>query len=963
MIKSRLYLRVLANFALLLVILTAMTVLTLNILSQIERNFILAKADSKSLSDIENVRQILNAVPSAANEYAFTTSPESKADYINGWKEFAFALGPLQEDFLDSASVREVRQINSLFENWKLFVGDKLIAIGDIPRTPQNAQDIQDSVQSAMQTEAQIKYLSSARRMIHDLYIQKISSLPQNISTAAMQSSDLRKFITLVNVLLAVFAVALGFVLTRSITSPVRLLKQGTQNIMAGVFEPIHLRRTDELGELADNFNAMSRELGNNYTRLKAYSELVTTLNSLKSLDEIKEKSLEILCESTHSSVGALYLVDKEKNVLELVEGYALKQNGDTVKSFAMGEGIPGQCAKEEKVLELESIPTDSGFLINTGLVEIVPSYVIAVPIMIQERILGVLVLGSLKRFEDLEKEIINNSVPQLGVGITNAINDDATRKLSLEIARRNEELNSKNAELEKAYRVKSDFLSSMSHELRTPLNSIIGFSAVLLGPTGDPLTPDQRMALGKVLKNGQHLLQLINDILDLSKLESGRMTLSLESDDVTSVVSSCTMIVEQLIKQKGLMLTQDIQPNLPTLMTDIVKVRQILVNLLSNAAKFTEKGEINVKVRAESNGMISFSVKDSGIGIEKKNFNLVFEEFQQVDNSSTRKYKGTGLGLPIARKLARLLGGDLVVDSEYGKGSTFTLTIPPSLPQQSQEGVQKVALPKAQPAPRPAPAPLREAAPQKESGRPSGGVQILCIDDDPDVIEILKKYLVPEGYSVVGALSGDEGIEAAAKIKPALITLDIMMPKKDGWQVLRELKSNGATKDIPVVIHSVIDNKPLAVSLGATDVITKPTEPKRLLTLVKQYCRTTDQFILIVDDHEDFALAFKAILNQDGFNVKVATGGKEALDILKSSTPSLILLDLIMPGMDGFDVVQQLQENERWRKIPVVILSGKELTEEDQRRLDTHIAQFLKKDMFSTSEISKTIKRILQTA
>jgi signal transduction histidine kinase/DNA-binding response OmpR family regulator/HAMP domain-containing protein len=936
-----------------------MTVLTLNILSQIEKNFILAKADSKSLNDIELARKYFNEVTSAASEYALTSSPQSKENYVTGWKELEFSIGPLADDFLgDSSAVRDVRQFRSLFEGWMQFVGDRLIAIGDIPRTMENAKALHDSTSAAIQTEQQIGYLSTARRLMHDLYSQKISSLPQNISTATIQSSDLRKFITLVNVLLAVFALALGFVLTRSITIPVRLLKQGTQNIMAGVFEPIVLRRSDELGELAANFNAMSKELGDNYNRLKAYSELVTTLNSLKSLDEIKRQSLQILCENTHASVGALYLVDKEKNVLELVEGYALKQSVDRQQTYSMGEGIPGQCAAEEKVLELDSIPPNSGFSIDTGLVELIPGYVMAVPILFQDRVLGVLVLGSVKKFGALEKEIINNSVPQLSVGITNAINDDATRKLSLEIARRNEELNSKNAELEKAYRVKSDFLSSMSHELRTPLNSIIGFSSVLLGPTGDPITPDQRMALGKVLKNGQHLLQLINDILDLSKIESGRMSLSVESDDAISVVSSCTMIVEQLIKQKGLQLTQDIQPNLPTLVTDIVKIRQIIVNLLSNAAKFTEKGEINIRVR-EHNGLISFSVKDSGIGIEKKNFNLVFEEFQQVDNSSTRKYKGTGLGLPIARKLARLLGGDLTVDSEYGKGSTFTLTIPPSQPQQSQSGEQKIAPKK----PELKMQPVIDRAIPKGPAAPSQGIQILSIDDDPDVIEILRKYLVPEGYTVVGALSGDEGIEIAARIKPALITLDIMMPKKDGWQVLRELKNNPATKDIPVVIHSVVDNKPLAVSLGATDVITKPTEPKRLLTLVKQYCRTADQFILIVDDHEDFALAFQALLSQHGFNVKVATGGKEALEVVKTSTPALILLDLVMPGMDGFEVVQQLQENERWRKIPVVILSGKELTEDDQRRLDTHIAQFLKKDAFSTSEISKTIKRILHSA
>ncbi|HEY6953278.1 MAG TPA: ATP-binding protein, partial [Bacteroidota bacterium] len=812
MIKSRLYWRVLANFAMLLIVLTAMTVLTLIILSQIEKNFGLAQADNITLADIETVRQYLNDIPASANEYSITSSPRALANYQSGIQEFDYAIARLQKDFDDSSSVQDIRQIQVLFRSWSQYVGDKMILVGNTLRTEENAKAVQDSLKSAFMIESKIQYISSARNFAHQLYKKKIQTLPQNISTALGMSNDLRKFIEFVNVLLAVFALALGLYLTRSITNPIRLLKQGTQNISAGIFEPIVIDRSDELGELAANFNAMSLELGNNYNRLKAYSELVTTLNSLKSLDEIKKQSLRILCENTHASVGALYLVDKDKNVLELVEGYALKQGGESLKSFRIGEGIPGQCAAEEKVLELESIPAHSAFAIDTGLVEILPGYITAIPILFQNRILGVLVLGSTRKFDVLEKEIINNSVPQLSVAITNAINDEATRKLSLEIARRNDELNSKNAELEKAYRVKSDFLSSMSHELRTPLNSIIGFSSVLLGPTGDPLTADQRMALGKVLKNGQHLLQLINDILDLSKLESGRMSMSAESDDAASVVSSCTMIVEPLIKQKGLQLTQDIQPNLPTLMTDIVKIRQILVNLLSNAAKFTEKGEIIVRAR-ESNGMIAFSVKDSGIGIEKKNFNLVFEEFQQVDNSSTRKYKGTGLGLPIARKLARLLGGDLSVDSEYGKGSTFTLTIPPTLPQQSQTVTVKPASPQPQPSPSPLPSAPRPT--QKVSATSAHGVEILCIDDDPDVIEILRKYLVPEGYSVVGALSGDEGIEIAARIKPALITLDIMMPRKDGWQVLRELKNNSATKDIPVVIHSVVDNKPLAMSLG----------------------------------------------------------------------------------------------------------------------------------------------------
>ncbi|MGH2568038.1 MAG: ATP-binding response regulator, partial [Bacteroidota bacterium] len=583
-----------------------------------------------------------------------------------------------------------------------------------------------------------------------------------------------------------------------------------------------------------------------------------------------------------------------------------------------------------------------------TGLVEVPPRAVIAVPVLFQDKLLGVIVLGSTKQYRELEKEIINNSVPQIGVAVANAMNHEQTRKLSLEIAKRNEELSSKNTEVEKAYRVKSDFLSSMSHELRTPLNSIIGFSSVLLGQSGDPLTADQRMAIEKVLKNGKHLLELINDILDLSKLESGRMTVSVESDEVASVVSNCLMLTESLFKQKKLTVKDQIEPNLPMLSTDIVKVRQILMNLLSNAAKFTEQGEVAITV-TNKDGLVSFAVKDQGIGIKKEHYDIVFEEFRQIEGGDTRKYKGTGLGLPISRRLARMLGGDLTVESEYGKGSTFILNIPPVFVSKGDTVVHRKEELKKKP--------VEEMA--RQAAIPTGA-QILCIDDDPDAIEILRKYLVPEGFSVASALSGDEGIKLLRQIKPALITLDIMMPQKDGWQVLRELKADPRTKDIPVVIHSIIDNKPLAISLGAVDVIAKPTDPTRLLTLAKQFCKTSDQFLLIVDDNEDFALAIQRLLKEDGFNVKVANNGRAAIEILKASTPALILLDLVMPDMDGFGVVRELQQHDVWRKIPVVILSGKDLTETEWQQLNTHISDFMKKGSISRVELNQTIRRVL---
>jgi signal transduction histidine kinase/CheY-like chemotaxis protein/HAMP domain-containing protein len=948
---------VLTYFGVLLLILTAMTILTLLLLSQIQQNFTVATSEMRALGYVEQIRSLQNDIPTSAYRYGLMGVQEEKDNYVQGWKDLRTQFIVAEQQFADSSAYADLQTAQDYSNQWKQEIGDKLIALGDERVVKGRVEDLDSRLRAITDLDARVRHLSAARNILGSLYSRRMPGQIRYLDTATGLSGKLSLFVIVVNVLLAIFSLVLGFILTRSITSPVRLLKDGTRSIMEGNFEPIHLTQTDELGDLATDFNRMSSMLGSNYNRLNAYSELVTTLNSSASIQDVERKGLEVLCKHTHAVLGALYLVVRGERELELVSGYALRAGGVVQRKIAFGEGIPGECAAEAREIEVEGISVSSGFILETGLGELVPSYVLAVPIAFRDEILGVLVLGATKKFGDLEKEIVNNSVPQLGVALTNAMNFEETRNLSVEIAKRNEELSSKNQEIEKAYKVKSDFLSSMSHELRTPLNSIIGFSSVLLGPSGDPLTDDQRMALQKVLKNGRHLLQLINDILDISKLESGRMTLSVETEEVGSVLSNCILIVEPLIQSKRLTLTQDIQQNLPELSTDIVKVRQILVNLLSNASKFTEKGGISIKVTQRDGGMLSFAVKDSGIGIAPKDFGRVFEEFQQVDTSSTRKYKGTGLGLPIARKLARMLGGDLTVDSELGQGSTFTMTIPAKLPQRLLEAQQQATPPKR-------PEPMQQK-PAIVSSLPASGeqVQILSIDDDPDVIEILRKYLVPEGYSIAGALSGDEGLEMAVRMKPAIITLDIMMPKKDGWQVLRELKQNPQTRDIPVLIHSIVDNKPLALSLGAVDVMTKPTDPKRLLSLVKKHYQSGDKFILLVDDNLDFALACKDLLKRDGLEVKIATGGEEALKILQESIPSLILLDLVMPGMDGFGVVRELQHKGAWKSIPIVVLTGKPVTPEDHKELDPYVADYLMKDTFTTAAISSAIKRILNVA
>jgi CheY-like chemotaxis protein len=439
-------------------------------------------------------------------------------------------------------------------------------------------------------------------------------------------------------------------------------------------------------------------------------------------------------------------------------------------------------------------------------------------------------------------------------------------------------------------------------------------------------------------------------------------MTVNVESDDVSNILSSTVMTVEMLVKQKGLELKQQIEPGLPILNTDILKVKQIIVNLLSNAVKFTEHGEIVLSVKTEPEGRISFAVRDSGIGIEEKNLPVVFQEFHQIDSSHSRKYKGTGLGLPISRRLARMLGGDLVVESTFGRGSDFTLTIPIVF---TVDAVKEV---------KPAPSSPTPSMPKDIKGTPiaqavartigpDSGTKILCIDDDPDATEILRSYLVPDGYNVTVAFSGDEGIKIARTMKPALITLDIMMPQKDGWQVLRELKRDPTTKDIPVIIHSMIDNKPLAMSLGAIDVMPKPVDSRQLLQRVQIAVKSDDQFVLVVDDNKDYTQAMKEMLELEGFKVHVANSGEEALEELKNAIPAVIFLDVVMPGMDGFQVVRRLQSNDAWRKIPVVILSGKELTDRERDMLQSSIKEVMNKEDFSKEAIASTIKRILTSA
>jgi PAS domain S-box-containing protein len=494
----------------------------------------------------------------------------------------------------------------------------------------------------------------------------------------------------------------------------------------------------------------------------------------------------------------------------------------------------------------------------------------------------------------------------------------------------------------EAATQAKSEFLANMSHELRTPMNAIIGFTRLVMRRSKDILPPREQENLGKILISADHLLALINDILDLSKIEAGRMEVHPVSVKLEELVDVCLRTVESMIKSERLRLVKEIEADLPLLHTDQDKLRQILVNLLSNAVKFAAEGSVTVTVR-RGDGQVMIAVADTGIGIAEDKLELIFEEFRQVDSSIGRKYGGTGLGLSISRRLARLLGGDLTVQSTVGVGSIFTVTIPlgygPAQPALSS----------------PIPPCREELADQPEADK-----VVLAIDDDPDVIYLLRENLAEAGYRVIGALSGKEGLQKARELRPLAIILDILMPHKDGWQILHELKANPVTRDISVIVLSIVDNKELGYRLAAFDYLVKPFDREAILAALS-HIHPQQGRLLLVDDDPQVVDLVRQLLEGQPHEIVAAADGQEALEAIAQKRPAVILLDLLMPRMDGFAVIEQLQQDPQTRQIPVIVLTAKTLTAAEDAMLEQSVRAVIQKRGLDRETLIQELRGLLQ--
>jgi signal transduction histidine kinase/CheY-like chemotaxis protein len=774
----------------------------------------------------------------------------------------------------------------------------------------------------------------------------------------------LRNIFLLVGLAGIVLSLILTFVLTDKLRKQISELGKATEQTYSGNFKyRISIKSKDEIGRLGDAFNKMLDELDKKEKAKNEYSEFIALINQNPTLREISDAALIKIINIGGFIIGGLYAVDDDE--ISLISSYGLDLNASKNSEELT---LHKRVLKTREKLEL--FAEDYLPVVSSGLMGIKIKYLLLLPIVYNNKITALLELGSINRPNEEVIEYLDKIKDQLAIGITNSkalvqmenfvaelkkLNEEY-QKQNIHIKQQNdtfiqlhndlkvqaEELERQKEKAEESTQIKSQFLASMSHELRTPMNSILGLTELILEKAS--LEDKNRERLEVVLSSGKRLMNLINDILDLSKIEAGKMEIRYEDVILDEVIEEVSTSITPLVNKRGIgfQVTRNIDTRM-LINTDRGKVTQVLMNLLGNAVKFTDEGSVTLIISAEDN-LLNFEVIDTGIGISEQDKNLIFEEFRQADGSITRKYSGTGLGLAISKKISDLLGGSISVNSKINEGSTFNFSIPlkyvdTKVPElQTKIDVRSLIKNRKNP--------------------------ILVIDDDEEVRYTIGQYLLSKGYEVLFAEDGDNGLQMAIEHQPFAITLDVMLPGKDGWSVLKELKGDARTKDIPVIMVSIIGDKNIGYELGAFEYFIKPISSEKLLSAfskLENLANKPIQKIVVIDDDELEFEKFKEEFASDDIRIEYIKKSEYAFSKIAEVQPDLIIIDLMMSKIDGITLSYKLKSNIKTRHIPIIISTAKDLTEEERVSLNNIVESISVKSKEHPLDVLKVVRNRIE--
>ena len=863
------------------------------------------------------------------------------------------------------------------------------------------------------------------------------AEMTQLLSDRGQMSSWIARAHTISLVLLVlgfIIIILALWMISRLVVNPINRLTDKMTRLSNGDLdvEIAGLQRGDEIGEIAralEVFRRNSLESRDaNWVKLSV-GEVGGELQVAQTPDDYAQALVSQIAPRIEAPIGVFFAWNEEEKLLRLQGSYGFQRRKHLGLQYGLGDGLIGQAALERKRISVQQVP-DEFFGVHSALGEAQPRHLVAVPLLLKDRLLGVFEFGTFGHFSTTQEAFIDAVLPTVALGLDNICRADETQllldrtraqaeelqvsQLALqaqeeELRATNEELQGKTVELEeqaqrlsaseeelrvqaeelqasneelrqktevlneqkdvlqvlqretefkaqelaRASQYKTDFLANMSHELRTPLNSLLILSKELAENESGHLDAEEVEAAAVIHDSGSNLLRLINDILDLSKIEAGKMDVYREEVKVDAITREVTRHFRHMAMENRLEFAIEVDPSMPeALVTDRSKLQQVLNNLLGNAFKFTREGSVTLHMAMADNAVltrigaaadeqhVALSVRDTGIGIPEERLDSIFEAFEQVDSSTSRHYGGSGLGLAIARRLAQLLGGQLVVDSEQDKGSSFSLVLPLLSAGLSSAVAATQATIEQRPAPTPGPARVATAQlidwiPDDRHAIAAGETVILTVEDDPAFARILVDLIRRKGHRALAAADGESGLELARRYRPTGILLDVMLPGMDGWSVLQHLKHDPVTAAIPVHFISAVDEAAKGVALGAVGYLTKPVDRKALVAAFDHLLDVAGKIVrklLLVDDDPDSRLALTRLLQADNVEIDQVASGEEALERIATHSYDCIVLDLNLGGISGIEFLEKAAT--LVAVPPVVIYSGQDLSREDSLKL-----------------------------